>query len=64
MRKARPKAAAACGTDRSGEMRCWIREKAGVPAQPATKSITSPSDASVANRPVARLVAADMTRPG
>ena len=64
MRKARPKAAAACGTDSSGETRCWTRAKIFVPDQPATKNMTMASEMAVVARPTERLSAADIRMPG
>ena len=52
MRKARPKAVAAWGTDSKGESRRSSTRNGAVPYQPARISVTMPSDRSVASMPV------------
>ena len=64
IRNARPKAAAACGTDRSGDSIRSIAPKARVPAQPAQMSTTSDSDSAVAAKPTPRLSAIARGSPG
>lgn len=63
-RKAMPKAAAACGTDNSGETTCCMAAKARVCDQPATKAITAASASAVVTRPVARLRTMERAMPG
>ena len=64
IRKASPKATAACGTDSSGDTRCWMRAKMRVADQPAMNSMTVPSEMAVAAKPVPRLIATDIQMPG
>ena len=64
IRKASPKAAAACGTDSSGDMRCCSREKAGVPAQPARNSMTMASAAAAVATPAVSDSSAECQMPG
>ncbi len=56
IRKAKPKAAAACGTLSSGETRCCSRPKVSVPDQPARKSATTMTETSAETRPAWRLI--------
>ena len=64
IRKASPNAAAACGTDSNGEIRCWMRRNSGVPAKVATKKSTTPSETAVVARPLPRLIIAEDQIPG
>jgi len=53
---ANPKAAAAWGTDSSGEMVCCMVRNQFVPDQPATNPATTKSEITVVPSPVQRLI--------
>ena len=64
IRKAMPKAAAACGTDRSGDSNRSNARKDRVPDHPAQTRATMPSDTAVAARPVVTDRRTAAPRPG
>lgn len=64
MRKARPKAAAACGTERSGDNIRSMMRNARDPLQAAQIRATSKRDSAVAANPVVMLSVLARVMPG
>ena len=64
IRKASPKAAAACGTDSSGEIIRRILANPVVPRSLATKAATAPSETSVVISPIATDSTEERQMPG
>ena len=62
--KARPKAAAACGTASSGETSDWMKRNVRVCDQLPTKSATSAVDTAAVTTPAASAIPQDRSRPG